>query len=174
MAGPADFTARPRTTAGGRQTRMRTGPTLRPLLAVALAAVLAAGTAWADPPPKGGPGHGHGHDSAGAPERRDARFRDNDRAVIHGYYGPIVTAGRCPPGLATKNAGCLPPGQAKRWAVGRPLPREAIHYELPAALIFQLGPPPPHHRYVRLAGDILLVAAGTGIVVDAIVDLGRM
>jgi len=157
---------------------------LRPLLAFALATVLAAGTAWADKPPKGDPGQGHGHgkpdahDRRGGPHqegpRRDARFRDNDRVVIHGYYGPILTAGRCPPGLAKKGTGCLPPGQAKKWAVGRPLPREVIYYELPPPLIVQLGPPPPNHRYVRVAGDILLIAIGTGMVVDAIVDLGRM
>lgn len=34
------------------------------------------------------------------------------------YYGS-----NCPPGLAKKNNGCLPPGQAKaRWAVGQRLP----------------------------------------------------
>jgi len=29
-------------------------------------------------------------------------------------------------------------------------------------------------KYVRVASDILMVAAGTGIVADAIQDLGRM
>jgi len=38
----------------------------------------------------------------------------------------------------------------------------------------QFGPPPSGHRYVRVAGDILLIALGTGLVVDAIQDLGRM
>jgi len=151
----------------------------RPLLASLFAVVLAVGTAWADKPPKGGPGHGQGQGKPGAhgrhdEPRRDARFRDIDRAAIRNYYGPIVSAGRCPPGLAKKGTGCVPPGQARKWAVGRPLPREVIFYELPQALIVQLTPPPPHHRYVRIAGDILLIAIGTGIVVDAIVDLGRM
>ncbi|MGE0744496.1 MAG: RcnB family protein [Rhodospirillales bacterium] len=152
---------------------------LRGLLACALAVGLAAGTAWADKPPGGGPPHGKGHGKPAAhgrhdEPRRDVRFRDNDRVVIHNYYGPIVSAGRCPPGLARKGTGCLPPGQAKKWAVGRPLPREVIYYALPQALVVQLGPPPPHHRYVRVAGDILMIAIGTGMVVDAIIDLGRM
>jgi hypothetical protein len=30
------------------------------------------------------------------------------------------------------------------------------------------------YRYVRVASDILLIAVGTGMVVDAIEDLGRM
>jgi Ni/Co efflux regulator RcnB len=38
----------------------------------------------------------------------------------------------------------------------------------------QIGPPPAGHRYVRVAGDILLIAIGTGMVVDAIQDLGGM
>jgi hypothetical protein len=32
---------------------------------------------------------------------------------------------------------------------------------------------PAGHRYVRVAGDILLIAVGTSIVADAIQDLGR-
>jgi len=39
--------------------------------------------------------------------------------------------------------------------------------------VMQIGAPPPGYRYVRVATDILLIAAGTGMVVDAIQDLGR-
>jgi Ni/Co efflux regulator RcnB len=38
----------------------------------------------------------------------------------------------------------------------------------------RLGPPPPRHRYVRVAADILLIAIGTGLVIDSIEDLGYM
>ncbi len=68
----------------------------------------------------------------------------------------------------------MPPGQAKKWQVGRPLPRDVIYYDLPQTLIVQLGRPPSGHRYVRVAANILLIAVGTGMVVDAIQDLGRM
>ena len=34
--------------------------------------------------------------------------------------------------------------------------------------------PLPGYRYVRVASDILMIAAGTGMVADAIEDLGRM
>jgi len=39
-------------------------------------------------------------------------------------------------------------------------------------LVVQLGIPPAGHRYVRVAADILLIAVGTGLVIDAIEDLG--
>ncbi len=34
------------------------------------------------------------------------------------------------------------------------------------------GPAPAGHRYVRVAADILLIAVGTSMVIDAIQDLG--
>jgi len=40
-------------------------------------------------------------------------------------------------------------------------------------VIVEIGVPPPGHRYVRVATDILMIAIGTGLVVDAIQDLGR-
>jgi len=101
-------------------------------------------------------------------------FDDRQRVVINNYYGPQIQAGRCPPGLAKKNNGCMPPGQAKKWQLGRPLPADVVWYEVPRQVVIDLGPPPPRHRYVRVASDILLIAIGTGMVMDAIEDLGRM
>ena len=68
----------------------------------------------------------------------------------------------------------MPPGQAKKWNVGHPLPREVIFYDVPPPLVIRISPPPSGHRYVRVAGDILMIAIGTGMVVDAINDLGWM
>ena len=48
-----------------------------------------------------------------------------------------------------------------------------IYYEVPQSLVVQIGLPPSGHRYVRVATDILMIAIGTGMVVDAIQDLGR-
>ena len=104
----------------------------------------------------------------------DVRFDDHDRVVIHDYYEESYSSGRCPPGLAKKRNGCMPPGQAKKWRRGYPLSREVIYYDLPASIIVQIGLPPAKHKYVRVARDILLIAVGTGIVVDAIEDLGRI
>ncbi|MCK7502155.1 MAG: RcnB family protein [Comamonadaceae bacterium] len=66
----------------------------------------------------------------------------------------------------------MPPGQAKKWRVGHPLPRDVIYYDLPPAVVVDLGPPPAGHRYVRVGLDILMIAIGTGMIVDAIQDLG--
>jgi Ni/Co efflux regulator RcnB len=68
----------------------------------------------------------------------------------------------------------MPPGQAKKWSIGRPLPRDVIFYDVPPELVVQIGNPPAGYRYARVATDILLVAVGTGMVIDAIQDLGRM
>ncbi len=108
-------------------------------------------------------------------DRHSARHFDaRQRALIHDYYGPRFQSGRCPPGLAKKHNGCLPPGQAKKWRIGYPLPRDVIFYDLPPHLLGQLGYPGPGYRYVRVAADILLIAAGTGMVLDAIADLNSM
>ena len=158
-------------------------------LACLIAGILAAGPGLADKPAWAGSGNKQEKN-----EKRDARnrdkgpdrdgdrqgrkgggyFVDQHRGMVREYYGERFRTGKCPPGLAKKNNGCMPPGQAKKWQVGRPLPRDVIYYDLPQALIVQLGRPPAGHRYVRVAADILLIAVGTGMVMDAIQDLDRM
>jgi Ni/Co efflux regulator RcnB len=68
----------------------------------------------------------------------------------------------------------MPPGQAKKWRVGQPLPAGVVIYDLPPALVVKLGPPPAGQKYVRVAADILLIAVGTSIVIDAMSDLSRL
>lgn len=155
-----------------------------------------ASVAWADPPPWAGGGkekHKH-QDKHKSREDRDDRydgrrersedvrhegvsinihFGDQQRVFVRDYYAEQIRGGHCPPGLAKKHNGCLPPGQAKKWSRGRPLPKEVIYYDLPPAVVVKLGAPPAGHRYVRVASDILLIAVGTAMVVDAIEDLGR-
>ncbi|MDA8160685.1 MAG: RcnB family protein [Desulfobacteraceae bacterium] len=107
-------------------------------------------------------------------EAREERYFDHHRRqVIRDYYREELRAGHCPPGLARKRNGCLPPGQVRSWAVGRPLPPGVRGYELPPQVVVNLGPPPIGYRYVRVGGDILLIATGTAMVMDAIMDLGR-
>lgn len=101
-------------------------------------------------------------------------FGDRQRDAIRHYYAERFHGGHCPPGLARKHNGCMPPGLAKRWHVGRRLPRDVVFYTLPPRLVVELGAPPVGYRYVRVASDILLIAAGTGMVVDAISDLNGM
>lgn len=102
------------------------------------------------------------------------RFETRQRTIIREYFAREVSAGHCPPGLAKKGNGCRPPGQARKWSVGRPLPRDVVYYELPPAVVVELGVPPPGHKFVRIAGDILMIAIGTGLVIDAIEDLGGL
>ena len=104
----------------------------------------------------------------------NVHFGDRERVVVHEYYQEREQKAGCPPGLRKKHNGCMPPGQAKKWHKGRPLSREVIYYDLPPRIIVQIGAPPAGHKYVRVAADILLIAIGTGIVVDAIEDLGRI
>lgn len=151
-------------------------------LLLASAAAHAAKPEWAG---KGG-GHdgekGRGHEARQAPPQQQQRaevrtgayFTPVQVQAAQGYYGERFRAGHCPPGLAKKNNGCLPPGQAKKWMVGQPLPAGVVYYPVPQAVVVQLGVPPAGHKYVRVAADILLIAVGTGLVVDAIQDLGRL
>lgn len=171
-------------------------------LVVALACFVATADARAEKPPwagqgkgaaadqgAGNPGKGRGKakaSPAGEIGKRDAgaraapsvqvsvHFGDRDRVVVRDYFGSLGSAGRCPPGLAKKGNGCLPPGQAKKWHLGRPLPPTLVFHALPAQLLVQLRPPPAGYRYVRIAGDILMIAIGTSMVIDAIEDLGRL
>ena len=100
-------------------------------------------------------------------------FGEPQRLVVNNYYGNEFRAGRCPPGLAKKNNGCMPPGQAKKYVVGQRLPSNVIYYQVPQTVIYQLGAPPSGYRYVRVASDILLLAVGTSMVVDAIQNLSN-
>jgi len=107
-------------------------------------------------------------------DRQEQRFfAGHDRSPIDRYYADQYRRGKCPPGLVKKGGRCVPRGHAKRWTMYRPLPRDVIFYDLPREVLVHLGPPPPRHRFVRVAQDILLIAVGTGMVVDAIDDLGR-
>lgn len=99
-------------------------------------------------------------------------FGEQHKIAVREYYGEEFRHGRCPPGLAKKDNGCMPPGLAKNWAVGQQLPRDVAIHNLPGALLTRLGQPPTGQRYVRAADDILLIELGTGLVIDAIPGLG--
>jgi hypothetical protein len=76
---------------------------IKHLLIVTGAAALAfAGPASAKP----GNGHGNGH---GNGDSQGYGYDNHGRDSAYGYG-----AGGCPPGLAKKHNGCMPPGQAKK------------------------------------------------------------
>lgn len=160
---------------------------LRRILVITLTTALLASPTMADPGGKGG-GKGGGHGKGGHSQSDHGGGKgnnnhggshgggkvdigDRDRDTIRNYFAPQLAQGNCPPGLAKKNNGCLPPGQAKKWAVGQPLPHDVVYYSLPAALLAQLTPPPAGNQYVRVGTDILMIAAGTGLVVAGLSDL---
>jgi Ni/Co efflux regulator RcnB len=110
-------------------------------------------------------------------DRDDVRvgqyFNDQNREAARVYYGQQYgNGGRCPPGLAKKHNGCLPPGQV-RYVVGQPLPRTVIVYPVPQPVIVQLPIAPPGYRYVRSGNDILLLSPQSQMVVDVIAGLLR-
>lgn len=100
-------------------------------------------------------------------------FDDRRRSEVRDYYHERSRSGHCPPGLAKKHNGCVPPGQAKRWTRGKYLPRDVIYHSVEPDILIRLGTPPAGHKFVRVAADILLIAVGTGMVIDAIEDLGQ-
>jgi Ni/Co efflux regulator RcnB len=134
--------------------------------------------AWAGKPEWAGNGHGNGkkeqpQDTRTAEIQIGAYFADHQRVAVSSYYDTQRTAKKCPPGLAKKNNGCLPPGQAKKWNMGQALPGDVVFYPVPNEVIVRIGVPPQGYRYVRVANDILLMAIGSRMVVDAIEDLMR-
>ncbi len=138
-------------------------PGVRPAVALGLA-VLLAGATHALAEKKAKPPKGKKAETAAA-----VTFTTAQRDAAHGWYAEKFGPGNCPPGLAKKNNGCLPPGQAqKRYAVGQPLPKGIVYGPVPPDLAVRIGPPPSGYLYVSLDGDLLKLAAGTMLVVDAI------
>ena len=138
-------------------------------LALGIALGLCAAPALAEKPEWAGEGKGKGK-----VKQKKKHFDGDKRSHIRSYYDEEFRGGFCPPGLAKKNNGCMPPGQAKKWRVGRPLPQDVVIYDVPPALVVKIGVPPAGYKYVLVAADILLIAVGTRMVADAITDLGRI
>jgi Ni/Co efflux regulator RcnB len=154
--------------------------------ALVLAGVLAATPVLAKDD-NGGGKHGHKGDKhaekdqrkadkhADKQERKAAKhgayFDDRQRESVRHYYTSY--SGRCPPGLAKKDNRCMPRSHERRWEVGHRLPPTVVIYTVPQPILVTLPPPPPQHRYVRVAGDILLIAIGTQMVVDGINGLAN-
>lgn len=145
---------------------------MRIITAVALAIAVAApsvsaakgGKPWGNPRGPDLPGQS-GY--PGGPPRR-ANFISNDRFVIQQYYTGAFARGACPPGLAKKHSGCLPPGQARHWVIGQPLPIGVVWYAVPRDLLVRLSPPPIGFRYVYLDGAVLLFNPATRVVADGV------
>jgi hypothetical protein len=119
--------------------------------------------AWADHDKD--KGHGHGHKMF---------VTERDRVAVYSYYRTEFAGGRCPPGLARRDNGCLPPGQARLWMLGAPLPPAVVFYPLPAPLLAQLTPAPEGYQYVRIDNDIVLMTLGTRVIVESVGSLASL
>ena len=130
---------------------------------------------------KGKGSHAKGGDDVGKGKHMGSKalqpgvyFNDRNREAVRTYYASAGKGGKsCPPGLAKKNNGCMPPGQAKQWSIGHTLPGTVVTYPVPQQILVGLPPVPVGHKYVQVAGDILLVAVGSMMVVDGINGLLR-
>jgi len=101
-------------------------------------------------------------------------FSDAQRESARLYFVEQHGRGNCPPGLAKKHNGCLPPGQAKKhYVVGHSLPPLTVVGVVSVELSVRMGPAPPGYRYGILDGDLVKLAVGTMLVVDAIEGLVR-
>ena len=165
------------------------------LISVLCAALISPASADNDKNKGGGQGKGQGHGQGKSDNDNDndqGRGRavvvpnqqivpyqqvviiDRDRDSVRTYYRSEYVAGRCPPGLAKKNNGCLPPGQAKKaWIVGQPLPPEVVYYPLPRELWTQLTPPPYGYEYVQVDDNIVLIATATRVIGALLGNLGN-
>jgi Ni/Co efflux regulator RcnB len=133
-------------------------------------AILAAGVARADKP---NAQQKKSHKSPSATQAVTVSYFTDDRVrLITDYYSNHKSAKGCPPGLAKKGNGCQPPGQAKKWRRGEPLPHDVVYYDVPTAVIHEIGLPPAGQKIVRVGTDLLLIGIGTGMVIDALEDLG--
>ena len=157
------------------------------IVAVAIASLLMAGSAIAK---KDGDDHNKGDkhsekqerkadkraEKAEKREREDikqgAYFNDQQRAYARQYYSTTYRDGkRCPPGLAKKNNGCMPPGQVQDLVIGQPIPTNVRVYQVAQPVIQKLPPAPVGYRYERIGGDIVLVQQQNNIIVDVIKGL---
>ena len=168
---------------------------LRTLTVASTALLIASGSAYADKPEKGNGNQGKNKEQSeqrGQKENRKGggnekgnrvdggrdsgqggvsvsfNFGGAETRIVRDYYGGQVAKGKCPPGLAKKGNGCQPPGQTKQWQKGRALGSDVRYYDIPNELRIRLPAPPLNHKYVQLGTDLLLIAVGTAIVVDAI------
>jgi hypothetical protein len=96
-------------------------------------------------------------------------FTVDQRGRVQGFFVERHGRGKCPPGLAKKNRLCLPPGQMKkRYVVGQPVPHGIEILAVPRDLVVRLGPPARGYTYGMIDGDLVTLAVGTLLVVDAI------
>jgi Ni/Co efflux regulator RcnB len=116
---------------------------MKTIVLAGLVAGMGAGAAFADPPhcPPGQAKKGN------CVSWYDDRYWREDRAYDQGYRDGRRDA---------------------RWEIGRPLPRGVDYIVIRDYSRYHLRPPPPGHYYAEVDGRVLLIAAATSIVLDAL------
>ena len=114
-------------------------------------------------------------DRDGIPDYREQRTSrvDANRDGIDDRTGRRYGANACPPGLAAKNNGCLPPGQAKKmFSEGQRIPTGYNFYtpyaDIPSQYQSQLD---PNGRYIYRDDRIYVVDPATQLVTRVIENL---
>lgn len=97
-----------------------------------------------------------------------SHFDDERRELVGNYYKATQDRKGCPPGLAKKGNGCLPPGQAKKWQIGHALQANTSYQSIPQEVLRLLGKPPAGEHYGMIDEDILLLADVTELVLEVI------
>jgi Ni/Co efflux regulator RcnB len=136
--------------------------------------VLSAASVLADKPASPGNSGAQNASKSGSSKSVDSQYRESSqdyftevrRAIIRDYYGNSLKTGKCPPGLAKKNNGCMPPGQLKKWKRGEILPRDVPYFDLPSAILNELGRTPEGEKLVQVGTDLLLISIATGRILD--------
>ena len=153
------------------------------LLMTAAAVALSASPAFAD---KGGHGHGNSgkewnrggdRDDDNGGDRHDDHRNDRRDRMNYGYHDS--GSRHCPPGLAKKHNGCMPPGQARkaaRWSQGERLPDGYRAYtpydQIPRRYIDQYHLD-PNSRYIYRDNSIYQVNPRTRIIQQILSGLIR-
>jgi Ni/Co efflux regulator RcnB len=92
------------------------------------------------------------------------RHRQAAEAYLARHHGPGKP---CLPGFLQQGAKCRAADENAPWEIGDSLPPNARLRALPPGLLATLPSAPPGNRYVLFSGDILLIAAESRMVVDA-------
>lgn len=118
------------------------------------------------------PDHTYEHSDKRDGDELSIRIDLDDRNIIEDFLRTEYRSD-CPPGLAKKNNGCLPPGIAKKYELDQPLPPGITARSIDDSLYSRLR----HingYEYVRVDKDILLVSEATKKVVDAVTLLSAV
>ncbi|QJW85005.1 hypothetical protein HK414_19945 [Ramlibacter terrae] len=113
---------------------------------------------------------GRGGHMGRQPLRPGAYITPRYRKAVQDYPAKNHGPGKpCLPGLVKQGAACgAEAGAGAGWKIGLPVPKATKALPLPPGLLAALPKAPPGNEYVLLAGDVLLIASASRIVVDAV------